>query len=147
VSQPVTTPKNMTPGAIAWRSGASLEAATAIQWAAVVVTLAVTLFAWVRRDPATGFIVGVVASQLLSPLLWDHYAMLLLLPVALLLQRRQWWAAAIPLVTWLPNDVLYPLVFAAGLLGPVLTGAPTSRQPRRNEGRSMTPQQPVLFSG
>jgi hypothetical protein len=146
VSQPVTTPKNMTLGAVAWRAGASLGVATAIQWVALAATLAITLFAWVRRDAATGFIVGVVASQVLSPLLWDHYAMLLLLPVALLLQRRQWWAAAIPLVTWVPIEAMYPLVFAASLLGSVLTGAPTSRQERRNESRSMTPQQPVLFS-
>lgn len=140
VSQPVTTPKNMTPGAVAWRAGASLESATAIQWAAVTVTVAITLFAWLRRDAATGFVVGVVASQLVSPLLWDHYAMLLLLPVALLLERRQWWAILIPLATWLPSDVVYPAVFAAGLLGPILT------RPPADEAQSMTPQQPVLFS-
>ena len=126
VSQPITTPKNMTPGAIAWRAGASLEMATAIQWAAAAATLSTTLFAWLRRDPVTGFVAGVVSSQILSPLLWDHYAMLLLLPVALLLQRRQWWAAAVPLVTWLPVDALYPLSFAAGLLGPILTGSPAA---------------------
>ena len=88
-------------------------------------TLAATVFAWVRRGPATGFLVGVVASQLLSPVLWSHYAMLLLLPVALLLQRRQWWAAAIPIVTWLPFEFAYPAVFAAGLLGPLLTAEPS----------------------
>ena len=121
VSQPVTTPKNMTPGAVAWRAGASLAVATAVQWASVVATLGIAAFAWFRRDAATGFIVGVVASQLLSPLLWDHYAMLLLLPVALLLERRQWWAILIPLATWLPADVVYPTVFAAGLLGPIFT--------------------------
>jgi alpha-1,2-mannosyltransferase len=119
VSQPVTTPNNMTPGAVAWRLGTNLELADAIQWAAVAATVAVTLFAWLRRDPATGFLVGVVASQLVSPLVWDHYAMLLLLPVALLLERRQWWAAVIPMLTWVPMPVIYPLVFAAGLLGPV----------------------------
>jgi Glycosyltransferase family 87 len=142
VSQPVTTPKNMTLGAIAWRAGRSLEVATVLQWAAVAMTLAFTLFAWLRRDPATGFIVGVVGSQILSPLLWDHYAMLLLLPVALLLQRRQWWAAAIPLVTWLPIDLAYPLAFTTSLVAPIITGA----SPRATERRSMTPQQPVLSS-
>jgi hypothetical protein len=119
VSEPVTTPKNMTPGAIAWRAGASLEVATALQWAVAAATLAITLFAWLRRDPATGFVVGVVASQVLSPLLWDHYAMLLLLPVALLLERRQRWAIVIPLVTWLPVDALYPLAFGVCLVAPV----------------------------
>jgi alpha-1,2-mannosyltransferase len=120
VNQPVTTPKNMTPGAVAWREGATLQVATAIQWAAAAATLAITVFAWLRRDAATAFVVGAVASQILSPLLWDHYAMLLLLPVALLLERRHWWAAAIPLVTWLPTDLAYPAVFAAGLIGPIV---------------------------
>jgi hypothetical protein len=135
VSQPVTTPKNMTLGAVAWRAGASLGVATAIQWAAAAATLAITLFAWVRRDPATGFIVGVVASQVLSPLLWDHYAMLLLLPVALLLQRRQWWAAALPLVTWLPVDALYPVVFAIGLLAPLAVGEQLRHSPGATPAR------------
>jgi Glycosyltransferase family 87 len=119
VSQSVTTPKNMTPGAIAWRAGASIEVATALQWAFAAATLAVTVFAWTRRDPATGLIVGAVASQVLSPLLWDHYAVILLLPVALLLERRQRWAAALPIVTWLPADAVVPAVFAVGLLAPI----------------------------
>ena len=38
--------------------------------------------------PRRRYLVAVVASQLLSPILWDHYAMLLLLPVAYLLRRR-----------------------------------------------------------
>ena len=78
----------MTPGAVAYRAGLSVDAATAVQYLAMALTAAVTLFAWLRRDAATGFVVGVVASQLLSPLLWDHYAMLL--PGTLLLQWRQW---------------------------------------------------------
>ena len=142
VNKPITTPQNLTAGAIAYRAGASLDVATLVQWVSVAGTAAVACFAWLRRDGATGFVVGVVASQLLSPVLWSHYAMLLLLPVALLLQRRQWWAVAIPLATWLPWDVAYPAAFAAGLLGPILTGAPTL--PRH--GRSMTPQLPVLSS-
>jgi hypothetical protein len=122
VSQPVTTPRNMTPGAVAYRAGASEVLASAIQLVAMTATAVVTLYAWLRRDPATGFVVGVVASQLLSPLLWDHYAMLLLIPVALLLERCHWWAVAILPALWLPWDVLYPVAFGAGLIGPILTG-------------------------
>jgi hypothetical protein len=129
VNKPITTPQNLAAGAIAFRAGASVDVATVVQWVSVAGTLAATCFAWLRRDGATGFVVGVVASQLLSPVLWSHYAMLLLLPVALLLQRRQWWAVAIPLATWLPTDLAYPAVFAAGLIGPILTGAPA--RPRR----------------
>jgi alpha-1,2-mannosyltransferase len=137
VNKPLTTPQNLTVGAIAYRAGVGMDVATLIQWASLVAVVVVTGFAWLRRDAVTGFIVGVVASQLLSPVIWSHYAMLLLLPVALLLQRRQWWAIAIPLVTWLPWDVAYPVAFAAAFLGPVVTA------PRPV---SVTPQPPVLFS-
>jgi alpha-1,2-mannosyltransferase len=124
VNNPNTTPQNLSFGAVAYAAGVSVDAAGAIQWASVTGTLAVTVFAWFRRDAVTGFLVGVVASQLLSPVLWSHYALLLLLPVALLLERRHWWAAAIPLLTWAPTPVIYPLVFAAGLLGPVWASSP-----------------------
>lgn len=127
VSKPVTTPRNMTPGAIAYRAGLSIDAATAIQYAAMAAAAAVTIYAWLRRDAATGFVVGVVASQLLSPLLWDHYAMMLLLPTALLLERRAWWAVAIPLLPWLPVDAVYPLAFGLALLGPIVASGSRRR--------------------
>jgi Glycosyltransferase family 87 len=127
IAKPITTPQNLTMGAVLWRGGMAMDVATAVQGVATVLTLAVALFAAWRRDPATGFVVWIVASQLLSPVVWSHYAMLLLLPVALLLQRRQWWAVAIPLVVWLPVDMVYPAAFTASLIGPILTGSPTIR--------------------
>jgi hypothetical protein len=72
INKPITTPQNLAPGAIAYLAGASLDLATLIQWASMAGTLAVTGFAWLRRDAVTGFVVGVVASQLLSPILWSH---------------------------------------------------------------------------
>ena len=45
--------------------------------------------------------VTIVASQLLTPLLWDHYAVILLLPVAWLLERGRSWAVAFPLLGWI----------------------------------------------
>ena len=67
------------------------------------------------------YLVAVVASQLLSPILWDHYAMLLLLPVAWLLDRGALVGGRDP-----PRDerapasgpsrpVVYPLAFAVTL--------------------------------
>ena len=57
-----------------------------------------------------------VASQLLSPVLWDHYAMILLLPVAYLAAAGRWWALLIPLATATPligiiPAIVYPLCF------------------------------------
>jgi len=45
--------------------------------------------------------VTIVVSQLLSSPLRDHYAVLLLLPVAWLANRGRTWAAVIPLLGWL----------------------------------------------
>jgi hypothetical protein len=125
VSTPVTTPHNFTPGAIAFQLGMPADSAGVIQIAAMIAVVLVTVVAWIRLDAEASLMVTVVASQLLSPLLWDHYAMLLLLPTALLLQRRHWWAVAIPLAGWLPAPA-YPLVFAVALVAPFL-----SERPRR----------------
>jgi hypothetical protein len=76
----------------------------------------------------SSYLVAVIASQLLSPVLWDHYAMLLLLPVAWMLERRRWWALVIPLATSvlvLPIGqpaVIYSLVFWAALVGVIIVG-------------------------
>jgi hypothetical protein len=62
-----------------------------------------------RRDGVTAFVVTVLATLLVSPFIHPHYLVLLLLPAALLIDRGHWWAAALPLLGWLPDDVL-PLV-------------------------------------
>ena len=120
VNDPITTPHNFTPGAIAYQLGADRSAAAAVQVVTLAFTALVTVAAWLRTPAATAFMVTVVASQLVSPLLWDHYAILLLLPTAFLLERRRWWAVLIPLAGWLPAPV-YPVLFAISLLAPIAT--------------------------
>ncbi len=80
-----------------------------------------------RAASEASYLVAVVASQLLSPILWDHYAMLLLLPVAYLLSAGRWWALIIPLVTTWPLVSLtpalaYPVVFWVTLLAVLAVG-------------------------
>jgi hypothetical protein len=123
VSAPVTTPHNFTPGAVAFQLGVGEGAAAAIQ---IVVMLGVVLIvlACVRFASAEASLLAtIVGSQLLSPLLWDHYAIVLLLPTAFLLARGHWWAVAIPLVTSLllvgiTPAAVYPLLFALALVAP-----------------------------
>ena len=127
VSAPVTTPHNFTPGAIAYQAGLSEAAASAVQAAAVVLAVGAALVAIRVADDEASYLVAVVATQLVSPLLWDHYAVLLLLPVALLLERGQWWAALLPLATALPvlgivPAAVYPIEFAICLVAPILVG-------------------------
>jgi Glycosyltransferase family 87 len=130
VSAPVTTPHNFTPGAIAFQLGAPEALAAGIQLAVTIAVIAVVAWTALRSPAEVGYLTAATASQLLSPLLWDHYAMLLLLPVAWLLQRRRWWAALIPLATATPIVLLgivpaaiYPILFGIGLVAPPLVAA------------------------
>ncbi len=86
------------------------------------------------RPRRPSYLVAVIASQLLSPILWDHYAMLLLLPVAYLCAAGRWWAVLIPLATAVPligitPAVVYPLAFAVAL-GATLGGRDPARARR-----------------
>ena len=125
VSAPVTTPHNFTLGAIAYQAGVSESVAGIIQSVSIVAVVLIVLAAIRWSSHEVSYLTTVVASQMLSPLLWDHYAVVLLLPVAWLLERRCWWAIAIPLLTALPfvgllPAAVYPVVFATGLIGPAL---------------------------
>ena len=127
VSSPITTPHNFTPGAVAWQAGVPAGLAGVIQAGATLGALVAVVIAARAATSEASYLVAVVASQLISPLLWDHYAMLLLLPVAWLLERGQWWALAVPLATsilliGLAPPVVYPIVFAVCLVAPIVVG-------------------------
>jgi glycosyl transferase family 87 len=133
VSDPIGTAHNSTPGAMALRLGASVPVAAAVQVVAMLLVVGVVVLAALRASAEASYLVVVVASQLLSPILWDHYAMLLLLPTAWLLQRGMWWAVALPLVTALPlvpitPPIVYTLAWAAALLLPLAVGLREGRE-------------------
>lgn len=120
VSDPIATPGNVTFGALAYRAGAGREAAVAVQWLTIGIVGLVWAFAALRRTAVAGYLVTVVASQLLSPILWDHYAILLLLPVAWLLNERCSWAVVLPLAAPWPlaaivPPIVYPMTLALAL--------------------------------
>jgi len=105
----------------------SIELAGFIQIVATVGALAAVVIAARTTTGDASYLVAVVASQLISPLLWDHYAMILLLPVAWLLERRLWWAVIIPaatsiLVIGLLPAAVYPIAFATCLILPIVLG-------------------------
>jgi hypothetical protein len=123
----VTTEHNFTPGAIAYQLGVPTGVAGTVQLVAMVATVAVVLAAVRWATPAASLIVAIVASQLLSPLLWDHYAVVLLIPVAWLLSRGHVWAIVIPLATWFPlvgvtPPAVYPIAFVVALAATALVG-------------------------
>lgn len=127
VSDPITTEHNFTPGAVAFQAGMSRDSAALIQVASTILVVAVTLAGVRWATDEASYLMTVVASQLVSPILWDHYAILLLLPVAYLLSAGRWWAAIIPLATAWPlvgvtPPPVYPVVFWATLIVTFLVG-------------------------
>jgi len=136
VTDPIATERNLTPGAVAYQLGAPPSIATALQLANTVAVVAALLAAVRWAGDEASYLVAVIASQLVSPILWDHYAMLLLLPVAYLLSAGRWWALAIPLVTAWPlvgvtPPAAYPIVFWITLLATLVVGRAARRSARR----------------
>ena len=127
VSDPIATPHNFTPGAVAYQLGLPSGLATTIQLLSSIAAVGLLILAAVRGSSPASYLVAVTASQLLSPVLWDHYAMLLLLPVAYLLERRQWWAVLVPLATavfliGVTPAPAYPIAFWVTLVALVVVG-------------------------
>jgi hypothetical protein len=127
VSDPITTAHNFTPGAIAYQLGLGADAAGFVQLLSTILVLVAVVAAARRAASEASYLVALIASQLLSPILWDHYAMLLLLPVAYLLAAGRWWALAFPLATAVPlvsitPAFVYPLVFWLTLLSVFVVG-------------------------
>jgi hypothetical protein len=122
VSDPISTPNNVTPGAVVYQLGVSRDAAGAIQLASMALAAAAVVYSAYRLPTEPSYLVTVVASQLMSPILWDHYALLLLLPVAWMLDQGRWWAAGAVLLTsvafvGLVPAWVYPVTFWSAMLG------------------------------
>ena len=132
VSDPITTPHNFTPGAVAYQLGVPRDTAALLQWASMALAALAFVVATLRLRAVPSYMVAVIASQLLSPILWDHYALLLLLPVAWLMDRGYWWAAVFVLATpvlivgQLPPWI-YPAAFWATLVAVIGVGVSDRR--------------------
>jgi hypothetical protein len=102
---------------VAWRTGfgvpallAHLGASRTIGMAAMLVlslalTLAVLHAGLIRHDQTVALTLSVALAIVASPLVWGHYLVLLLVPLALLRPRLEWlWA--LPIALWVaPPDV------------------------------------------
>jgi alpha-1,2-mannosyltransferase len=138
VSDPITTEHNFTPGAVAFQLGVSADAAALLQLASTLAVVAILIVSVRLVTDEASYLMAVVASQLVSPILWDHYALVLLLPVAYLLSAGRWWAAVIPLATAWPligitPPIVYPAMFWLTLVATFLVGH-AARDPRTSLG-------------
>ena len=132
VTDPITTAHNVTPGALLFQAGVPRSTAALVQYASMAVALGIFVVAALRIAPVPSYLVAVIVSQLLSPILWDHYALLLLLPVAWLVDRGHGWAVVFALATpWLAAAAIqpwfYPVAFWTCLAAVLLIGR---RDPR-----------------
>ena len=132
VSDPITTPHNVTPGAIAYQLGTTSEVASLVQWASMAAAIILVVVTSLRMASVPSYLVAVIASQLLSPILWDHYALLLLLPVAWMVDRGHWWAvlpvlATSVLLVGVVPAWIYPVAFWVCLLGVLAVGRTVER--------------------
>ena len=140
VTKPATADYDTGIGRQALVAGASPELAVAIHYVNAAAVALVTLLTVWRGTPAAGYLAVVIATQFISPVLWSHYGLLLLLPVAWLIDRGWLWAAVIPLVTstvltQVTPAIAYPLSFWVTLLAVAWAGL----QGRRDEaGRLRT---------
>lgn len=101
------------------------EAALLAGYAVAIVAFLMSL----RRDRELSYVVTVMATLLLSPLLWNHYLTHLMIPAAFLASRGRPWALILPLLAWLPLEVT-PFLVLAGVLLPFLAPEELARRPQ-----------------
>jgi hypothetical protein len=118
VSDVMGTQNNVDLGSTALAMGFSPEASTLALFAGYALAVAATLIS-LRRDREISFAVTLMATLLLSPLMWNHYLTNLIVPAALLASRGRRWGLFVPLLGWLP-PVLLPVVAIIGMLVPFL---------------------------
>jgi alpha-1,2-mannosyltransferase len=143
VSQPVLTPHAFGVGRLLYEAGMPEGLAMAFHVLNLVLIAMVAFWATIRATPVASYLAIVVASQFISPVLWDHYALVLLLPTAWLLSRGRWWAVLIPLSTatflvGISVPAIYPIAFWAALLGVTWLGTADARDQRRTRASNQS---------
>jgi hypothetical protein len=115
-------PHNVDLGSVVLQLGGPQWAALAALFGGYVAAGAAAVLS-LRRDRELSFVVVLMATLLLSPLLWDHYLTQLLVPAAFLAARGRTAGLALPLLGWLPAPLL-PVVALLGMLVPFLAPGP-----------------------
>lgn len=126
-NNPVSTPHSVGIARVAFELGASASLAQAL-YVASLVAVGLAFLAAVRwASPVASYVVAAIASQMVSPVVWAHYAVILFLPVAWLLGRGRWWALlllvplSIPISDAAPS-ITYPIVFWLAILAVLREG-------------------------
>jgi hypothetical protein len=118
LSDVMGVPHNLDFGSMALTLGLGRDVGFLFELGGYAVAVGAVLLS-LRRDREIGFAVTLMATLLVTPLLWDHYLTHLLVPGALLAARGRRWGVLLPLLGWLPL-ILLPFVSVAGMLLPFL---------------------------
>jgi alpha-1,2-mannosyltransferase len=97
------------PAGIARLAGFTIEDSQRIAAVHRALVLLLLVFAARRASPEASYLAFVLGSQMVSPVLWDHYSIMLLLPVAWLLDHGQLWSVIVPASASIALNGLVPL--------------------------------------
>src|SRR5438876_618936 len=81
----------------------------------IIFAVAVTVLAARRRDAEVALVAAFTSALLFGPFFHPHYLVGLLLPAALLADRSWWLALGLPLLGWLPGEILPVVAVVASL--------------------------------
>jgi hypothetical protein len=84
-------------------------------FAGIAAAFIATAYAALRRYAETALVVSLTGTILFFPFFHPHYLVQLLIPAAFLAGRGQWWGLALPLLGWLPGEVMAPAALVATL--------------------------------
>jgi hypothetical protein len=139
----VGAPLNVSPASLVYFRGLPEQSA---QLVGTLHALAVVGFAAVvalRRSADASLIVAAIASQVIAPVLWDHYAIVVFLAVAWLLARRQWWAVVLGIaMNWMLILWFQPWQWAGGMDAAMVAVAAVDWWSARRSPRHEAPAQP-----
>jgi Glycosyltransferase family 87 len=119
-----TGPHNLTLATTLSALGVSADVRPILVLTGIGLALVATAYAGLRRDAETALVVSLGAAVLFAPFFHPHYLAGLLIPAAFLAERGRWWGLGLPLLGWLPGELL-PLVAILGMVLPL--AAPRER--------------------
>ncbi|MEA2026716.1 MAG: glycosyltransferase family 87 protein [Chloroflexota bacterium] len=102
-------------GAVAMSLGAGTELVGFVRLGSIGLGVAAVLMS-LRRDRETSYMVTLMATLIVVPILWDHYLAMLVIPAAFLADRWRPVALLLPLLSWLPVFSVFAVLLVILLL-------------------------------
>ena len=118
-----TGPHNFTLGTTLAVIGIGAPLTTVATLCGIAGSLVAVAVAARRRDPELAVVVALAGALLFAPFFHPHYLVALLIPAAYVANRGHRWGYALPLLGWLPGEIL-GVVAVVGLVAPFFARPP-----------------------